>query len=99
MSPHSLADINYISRDLGKELRYEFISTFLSLYDVVPLDAIAYSEALSSHEPDYEDSLIRACAESWEADYIISADRNAYKDSLIPSIEAADFLEMLGTAH
>ena len=96
ISPHSLSDFSYINRHIPREQLNENIHTFLEYYHVVPLTSQLCTRALLLDEPDYEDSIIRACAEDWEADYIISADRNAYKDSLIPRIEAADFLKELG---
>ncbi|MCI1902076.1 MAG: hypothetical protein LKI93_05035 [Bifidobacteriaceae bacterium] len=95
ISPHSLMDFDYISRDISKELRTGFIQAFLSFYEVIPLTAELCSHALISEERDYEDGIIRACAESWEADYIVSADKSAYVDSIIPRVEAEDLLEKI----
>ena len=64
-----------------------------SLLDVMDLTGFYVHDALASDEPDYEDGLIRAFAESLEVDAIISYDKRAFKRSRIPKLTAAEALQ------
>ncbi len=59
------------------------------IFDLVDLSGTLVFDALKSNEPDYEDGLIRAAAESLQVDAIITYDKKAFKHSLIPSLTAA----------
>ena len=62
---------------------------------VHPVDLLASygAEALSSGEPDFEDGLIRACAEHEGACVIITGDKEAFAGSAVPALSAAAFLK------
>lgn len=93
----SLKDAYYIARrECTEEGNRAWISLFLDCFDVFPVDSLLCRAALASSEPDFEDGLIRVCAEWWGADYIVSRDRKAFADSGIPRIEAPDLLRVLG---
>ena len=49
-----------------------------------------------SDEPDFEDGIVRACAERWKADYIISRDEKAYANSHIKRVTAEEYLRICG---
>ena len=50
--------------------------------------------ALNSDEPDFEDGIIRACAELNGADFIITRDKAAFAHSKVRSVTAAEYLEI-----
>lgn len=62
---------------------------------IKPVDMLASygQEALASNEPDFEDALIRSCAEHEEAHVLITRDRTAFTSGNIPAMSAASFLE------
>ena len=65
------------------------------LCDLVVIGPIGAEEtltALDSNEPDYEDGLVRACAELNDADFIISRDAKAFERATIRKLTAAEYL-------
>lgn len=64
---------------------------FLSIVGVEDLTMEIAERAFSSDEPDFEDGLIRATAESVGARAIITRDAAAFKGSPIPSMDARAF--------
>lgn len=92
----SLKDAYYIARrDLDDSARRAWLKLFLDSFDVFPVDSLLCRTALQSDEPDFEDGLIRACAEWWEADFIVSRDRKAFVNSRVPRIETPDLLRLI----
>ena len=63
-----------------------------------PVDMLSRygKEALSSDESDFEDGLIRACAEHEGATVILTRDKKAFATCSIPAMPAADFLAREG---
>ena len=49
--------------------------------------------ALDSNEPDFEDGLVRACAELNDADFIISRDEKAFRKATIRRVTAKEYLD------
>jgi predicted nucleic acid-binding protein len=91
----SFTDTYYISRKLYGEARGRTIVRHLmSLLAIAPVDAEVCDMALNSDEPDFEDGVIRACAELNGADFIITRDRAAFAHSKIRSVTAAEYLEI-----
>lgn len=71
------------------------ISTAAEVFELVDLMSGLVHEALTSDEPDYEDGLVRAAAESLEADAIITYDKKAFKGSRIGKLTASEALKAL----
>jgi len=70
------------------------------LMDIVtPVDMLgAYGpEAIQGGEPDFEDGLIRTCAEHEGGSVIITRDAKAFAASRIPSMTASEFLALRKT--
>ncbi|MDF7663544.1 PIN domain-containing protein [Bifidobacterium sp. ESL0763] len=83
----SLKDAYYISRrDLSENQRRNWIRRFIETFEVLPVDSATCGIAVDSSEPDFEDGIIRACAEQWNADCIVSRDAKAFLDSSVPKI-------------
>lgn len=47
-----------------------------------------------SDEPDFEDGIIRACAEAAGADFIISRDERAFARSPIKRMSAQEYIDL-----
>ena len=67
-------------------------------FDVVDLTYGLVTMSLGSDEPDYEDGLIRAAAESLQVDAIVSYDVKAFHNSVIPRWTADEALAKLTAA-
>lgn len=94
ISASSLKDIYYISRkELPKEKIIWFISWFLDNLVVYPIDESICRAAIHSDEPDFEDGIMRAIAEQNCADFIVTRDGEAYRDSRIQAMNAESFLD------
>lgn len=83
----SLKDFYYIARkELGEQNRREWISLFLDSFMAEGFSSAACRAALGSDEPDFEDGLVRALAESLSVDAIVTRDLVAYGGSKVPSM-------------
>lgn len=91
----SLKDVYYIlTKCVGEEEARAFMSSLADLFEIVSVDAAICRVAIASDEPDYEDGVIRACAESVPVDFIISRDTNAFARSAIKRLSAQDYLDL-----
>ena len=70
----------------------EALENLLGLVAVAPVSAEECDRSLRSNEPDFEDGLIRACAELNGADFIITRDKDAFVGSKVKSVTAKEFL-------
>jgi len=95
----SFKDAYYIMCRLYKdELRArESIVSLMGTF-IEPVDMLACygAEATSSGEPDFEDGLIRACAEHEHASVLITRDEKAFSGASVPAMSAATFLAQEG---
>jgi predicted nucleic acid-binding protein len=90
----SLKDIYYIlTRTVGEPAARQAITTLSQAMSVLAVDATTCADALSSDEPDFEDGLIRAAAEVWQANWIISRDHAAFAASPVPKAAPAVLLQ------
>lgn len=65
-------------------------------FEVVELTLDIVDAALASDEPDFEDGLVRATAETLGVDAIVSRDARAYANSAVGRLSAAELLERAG---
>ncbi|WEV64525.1 PIN domain-containing protein [Bifidobacterium sp. ESL0732] len=94
----SLKDAYYISRhDLSETKRRNWIRRFTDAFEILPIDKAVCKIAVDSDEPDFEDGIIRACAERWRADCIVSRDAKAFLNASIPKIGTDEFISNLET--
>lgn len=92
----SLKDAYYITRkDLSEAIRRRWNDVFLEAFTVLPVNRSVCSAANHSDEPDFEDGIIRQCAEDWEADVILSRDRTAFGTSPVPRIDIDELQTIL----
>ena len=94
-SSASFKDVYYIAqRKNGESWARNAVRKLMGLLVVTPTDAEVYDMALNSDEPDFEDGIIRACAELNGADFIITRDKAAFAHSKVRSVTAAEYLKI-----
>lgn len=92
----SLKDVYYIARkELSDDVLREWIAYFLDEFEVVALDRAACRIAVNSDEPDFEDGVMRAMAETHDASCIVSRDKRAFRASTVRRLEPDDLVRML----
>lgn len=93
-SSHSLNDTYYIMKRLyDKPSARNAVRVLSDLVVVAPVSAEETLLALDSNEPDFEDGLVRACAELNDADFIISRDEKAFRKATIRRVTAKEYLD------
>lgn len=93
-SSHSLNDAYYImSRLYDEPSAREAVRVLSELVVVAPIGAEETLLALDSNEPDFEDGLVRACAELNDADFIVSRDEKAFRKATIRRVTAQEYLD------
>lgn len=91
----SFKDVYYVlTKYAGEGPAREFVLAAMDLCEVSPVDGSTCRLAALSDEPDFEDGLIRACAESIPADYIISRDETAFARSAIKRLSAQEYVDL-----
>lgn len=95
----SLKDVYYItSKIYGEDKARELVRSLMRLLVIAPVDAEVCNMALASNEPDFEDGIIRACAELNGADFIITRDAAAFANSKVRSVTATEYLQIAKAA-
>lgn len=95
VSVGTLKDAYYICRRyLDEPQCRELVRMFVDLLEVPSVTQRIVREAAWSDEPDFEDGLIRAIAETNRADFIITRDRSAFRRSTVRSMSAREWLEL-----
>lgn len=89
----SFNDAYYVlCRAYDEVIAREALENLLGLVAVAPVSAEECDRSLRSNEPDFEDGLVRACAELSGADFIITCDEDAFAGSKVKSVTAKEFL-------
>lgn len=92
----SLKDFYYITRrDFDESVQRRWLCLFNEACRIPAMNQAAVTLALKSDEPDFKDGLLRAVAELEGANFIISRDDNAFRNSSIPKITATNYLQSL----
>lgn len=66
---------------------------FTEIVDLEELTVPIAMAAFESDEPDYEDAIVRVTAEGIGARAIMTRDVDAYRGSVVPSVDAKTYLE------
>ena len=83
----SLKDVYYImERRYSEPIAREAVERLTGLLSIGNLGPEECLDALISNEPDFEDGLVRSCAELNDADFIITRDAAAFAGSPIKSM-------------
>lgn len=94
VSALSLKDVYYILCKYADESSARaYVLAVMDLFEVIPIDMGLCRIAAQSDEPDFEDGLIRACAEHASVDYIISRDESAFAKSSIKRLSPRQYLD------
>lgn len=89
----SFNDAYYVlCRAYDEAIAREALENLLGLVAVAPVSAEECDRSLRSNEPDFEDGLVRACAELNGADLIVTRDKDAFAGSKVRSVTAKEFL-------
>ena len=91
----SLKDVYYIlSKYYGEPHARSFAKAALDAFEISVVDDVICRNAAASDEPDFEDGIVRACAESSGADFILSRDGDAFRTSRIRRLSARDYVDL-----
>lgn len=92
----SLKDVYYVlSKAKGEAFARIAIAELMDLLVIVPCGAEECALAAASNEPDFEDGLIRACAELNEVDFILTRDEKAFAKSRVRSVTCSEYLSIV----
>ena len=93
----SLKDLYYVlGKCWGEPTARDCVERLMGLVVVAPVGGEEADLALHAGEPDFEDGLVRACAELNDVDFIITRDAAAFRKSRVRSVSAAEYLEIVG---
>lgn len=96
----SLKDLYYtLSKQRGEQLAREAVEAVADSLIVAPCGGEAASMSLYGDEPDFEDGLIRACAELNDVEYILSRDKEAFEYSKVKKLDCVQFVELVERQH
>ena len=91
----SLKDAYFVlTKYAGEDAARDFVNAALDAFEVVEVSDSICRIAARSNEPDFEDGIIRACAEQANVDFIISRDERAFLKSRIKRLDAHDYVEL-----
>jgi len=94
ITTNMITDIYYIAvKVTGKAQIREAITTFLKIFDIIPVDRADCKKALASGIDDFEDALLSVCAMKNKSKYIITRNVKDFAGSAVPAIEPSEFLE------
>ena len=95
VTPGSLKDVYYVLGRGGREAAArEAIGLLMDLLVIAPMGAEECDLAMRSDEPDFEDGLVRACAELNGVDFILTRDERAFRKSRVRFLTCAEYLEL-----
>lgn len=91
----SLKDAYYVlTKYAGESAAREYVSASLSAFELIGVDGNTCYLAVKSNESDFEDAIIRSCAEGACVDFIISRDEAAFLKSPIKRLSAQDYVNL-----
>ena len=91
----SLKDAYYVlERQYDESYARTAIAWLMSLLVIAPLGAEECDVSIRSNEPDFEDGLIRECAELNDVDFILTRDAKAFCKSKVRSVTCAEYLDI-----
>ncbi len=89
----SLKDVYYVMhKRFDEPTARKSVGWLTRLLAVGPISAEECLDALASDEPDFEDGLIRSCAELNDVDFIISRNKDAFAGSTVRCVTSREYL-------
>ena len=90
----SLKDAYFLIKGATDEaFAREYIQCLMQLYVPAAVDAFVCNDAIRSDEPDFEDGIIRSCAELQGVDYIVSRDEKAFRHSVVKRMSPQEYVD------
>lgn len=94
--PMSLKDVYYVlAKAHGAETARRGVGFLMDLVVIAPMGSEDCDVSLRSDEPDFEDGLVRACAELNGIDFILTRDAKAFDHSTVRVVDCAKYLEIV----
>lgn len=92
----SLKDLYYVScKAMGEPDARAVVRDLMQLLEVLPIGANECRMSVESNEPDFEDGLVRAAAESNDVDFIVTRDVDAFTRSSVRSVSPGLCLDII----
>jgi predicted nucleic acid-binding protein len=92
----ALTDVyDVVRRTAGDLTARRAVATLVETVTVLTVDAEICRTALASDEPDFEDGVVRACAESIGAHWLVTRDQAAFAHSTAPPTSPGELLARL----
>ena len=92
----SLKDVYYVlQKHFGTDRAWSCIDALSGLVAIVPVGAEECDVSLRKDEPDFEDGIVRACAELSGVDFILTRDAEAFGSCKIRSMTCSEYLEVV----
>ena len=93
----SLKDAYYVlGRQYGERNARKALEWLMGLLVIAPMGAEECELSIHSNEPDFEDGLIRACAELNDVDFILTRDAAAFRASTVRAVSCTEYLDICG---
>lgn len=93
----SLKDAYYVlGRQYGERNARKALEWLMGLLVIAPMGAEECELSIHSNEPDFEDGLVRACAELNDVDFILTRDAAAFRASTVRAVSCAEYLDICG---
>jgi len=95
LAPHTISNIFFITRkDYSAKERKTMLLEILEYIDIVAIGKYQITQALKNETiDDFEDALQLECAKEFNANYIVTRDRNAFKDTKIEILSPSEFIK------
>ena len=91
----SLKDVYFVlSKYADEPSAREFVKAAIEAFTVVAVDGALCRTASYGNEPDFEDGIIRACAEHEAVSFIISRDEKAFLKSPVKRLSAREYVDL-----
>ncbi len=94
ISASTVTDINYfLKKEYGSSRAQEIIETDLSFLKLAPVTQNEIASALKRRWTDFEDAVVAACAETINADFIVTRNQSDFKLSKIRALSPTEMLQ------
>ena len=91
----SLKDTYFVlTKYFGERNARSYVEATMEAFGLVGVDEAICRHAVASDEPDFEDGIVRACAEAADVDFIISRDSRAFRASPVRRLSAQEYLDL-----
>ena len=96
VAANSITTLHFLlAKHLGKAKARKVLTDLLHVVKVVPVDEDRIRHALALNWSDFEDALQAACAETAEAEYLVTRDKRGFKRSPVKIVTPAELLALV----